>query len=195
MQIINHLTEARRKKLDDLFADQPYLSATMKASLVHEKIVEERRKALRSDEPLSTYEEPIGPTSYKIEQQSVTVIPLKELPAGLAESSSALHFDLYVDLTTDPPTFTASARSLICAPEVMTTREAAGYIRISVGTLRRWAAAGRIPSKRLGQQLRFERNDLIELLGTAHDTSIEGAQDGPVPKRRFRDILKRRHAA
>jgi|SRR5579871_236598 len=43
--------EARRRRLDDLFADEPYLSTTMKARRLHEKLQELRAREQAVQEP------------------------------------------------------------------------------------------------------------------------------------------------
>ncbi len=50
----------------------------------------------------------------------------------------------------------------------LTTEEAARYLRINVGTLRRWAREGTIPAAKLGNRggFRFKREDLDRFLGS-----------------------------
>ena len=43
--------ETRRRRLDDLFADEPYLSTTMKARRLHEKLQELRAREQAVQEP------------------------------------------------------------------------------------------------------------------------------------------------
>ncbi len=48
--------------------------------------------------------------------------------------------------------------------EVLTAREAAVFLRVSVGTLREWARKGLVPCARLGGRLRFRRQALLRRL-------------------------------
>lgn len=48
--------------------------------------------------------------------------------------------------------------------EVLTYKEAAALLKISARTLRRFVADGTVPHYRLGGQLRFSRNALLEMV-------------------------------
>lgn len=48
--------------------------------------------------------------------------------------------------------------------DVLTAEEAAAYLRVSLKTLYRLAAAGKVPGQKVGRSWRFRRADLISFL-------------------------------
>jgi excisionase family DNA binding protein len=58
-------------------------------------------------------------------------------------------------------------------PNWLTTTEAARYLRVNVGTLRRWAREGAIPAAKLGNRggFRFKREDLDRFLENRQTTA------------------------
>ena len=59
---------------------------------------------------------------------------------------------------------------------VMTTREAAEYLRTSEDSIKRFARAGRIPAAKLGRAWRFVKDDLDRWLaggGTASEPDVD----------------------
>jgi len=50
------------------------------------------------------------------------------------------------------------------APELMTTREVAAYLRLAPATVYKLAQAGKIPAVKVGGQWRFSRQSLDEWL-------------------------------
>jgi excisionase family DNA binding protein len=48
--------------------------------------------------------------------------------------------------------------------EVLTAEEAASYLRVSLKTLYRLAAAGQVPGQKVGRAWRFRRADLVSFL-------------------------------
>ena len=49
-------------------------------------------------------------------------------------------------------------------PEVVTTGEAAAYLRLSKPTVAKYATEGIIPGRKFGEQWRFRRDDLKKLM-------------------------------
>lgn len=49
--------------------------------------------------------------------------------------------------------------------ELLSTEEAAGYIRLNIKRVQALARAGRLPGRRVGRKWLFDRRDLDELLG------------------------------
>lgn len=48
--------------------------------------------------------------------------------------------------------------------EWFNTKEAADYLRISIGTLRNWTSAGKIPYCKIGRSNRYKVSELRDLL-------------------------------
>lgn len=53
--------------------------------------------------------------------------------------------------------------------EVLTTEEAAALLRVSVKTVYRLVAAGRLPGRKVGRSWRFHRSDLVALVREGGD--------------------------
>ncbi|HZT43760.1 MAG TPA: hypothetical protein VFA07_16455 [Chthonomonadaceae bacterium] len=70
--------EIRRRRLDDLFADEPYLSTTMKARRLHEKLQELRAREQAVQEP---------PTDARLRERSSPPGAENSDPALLPEES------------------------------------------------------------------------------------------------------------
>jgi excisionase family DNA binding protein len=49
-------------------------------------------------------------------------------------------------------------------PRLLTTQEAAEYLRISRATILRWCKAGQLPAVRIGRQWRIDTDQLERLL-------------------------------
>ena len=49
--------------------------------------------------------------------------------------------------------------------ELLSTKEAAGYLRLHIKRVQALARAGRLPGRRVGRKWLFDRRDLDELLG------------------------------
>lgn len=56
-------------------------------------------------------------------------------------------------------------------PEMMTSEEAAAYLRTSVESIRRMAREGRVPAARVGRSWRFRKTELDEWLEVGGDAS------------------------
>lgn len=197
----------RSRRLDELFADQPFLSPTMRASTLHERaeldggmdeglddeppammipvlaemgdddvirrLCEGRQKRLHAvtvdmddpawTPPVASVREPVTePPARNARRGKRPAAVRVEAPAGVPLSGDSLRIELMVDNTCDPPRISAVAHPTPQGPEVMTPREAAEFLRLGVSTLREWAREGRLPSVKLGRQVRFRRTALLE---------------------------------
>ena len=59
------------------------------------------------------------------------------------------------------------------ATDIMTSEEAAEYLRIGIVTLKKKAREGSIPAAKIGRAWRFRRKDLEEWVGAGGDISEE----------------------
>jgi len=173
---------ARRRKLDELFADEPFLSATMRASRLHDRLVDEPvPRAIQMVAPL-TMDEPLGRLSGEerrrqllagLEGEAVAVrpraaapvaipvrVPLPAPRSGPGSSPAQFRIDLVVDMSGGTPKVSAAAP----APDVLTVQEVAELLRVSPATIRAWAASRRIPCFRAGRRLRFRRDAVLAAL-------------------------------
>ena len=62
------------------------------------------------------------------------------------------------------------------APEVLTVPQACEFLSVSERTLRGWVARGYVPYARIGNQLRFRREALIEWLKEREREAREGSK-------------------
>jgi excisionase family DNA binding protein len=70
------------------------------------------------------------------------------------------------------------------APEIMTIREAADYLRISLSSLYKLAQEGRIPSQKVGRHWRFRREGI--------DRWLEQLRPVPDEKQTFEDRFSKK---
>lgn len=179
---------ARQRKLDSLFADQPYLSTTMRASRLHERMEPPSAACVLpalpedADEVLRRMVEGRAGGAYEsaseewwfapspavarevsrkpVEARPARVEPRSPSPVG---SDSCLTFDVMLDMTEDGPRV-AKVHAAEGAPDVMTADEAAAYLRISPSTLRQWTRQMSMPHARLGRRVRYRRAALLSWL-------------------------------
>lgn len=59
--------------------------------------------------------------------------------------------------------------------ELLSTEEAAGYLRLNVKRVQALARAGRLPGRRIGRKWLFDRRDLDRLLGLREAAAEPGA--------------------
>lgn len=59
--------------------------------------------------------------------------------------------------------------------ELLSTEEAAGYLRLNVKRVQALARAGRLPGRRIGRKWLFDRRDLDQLLGPSVALAEPGA--------------------
>jgi excisionase family DNA binding protein len=177
---------ARQRKLDALFADQPFLSATMRASRLHERADGPGAAVLEplpegADEILRrmvegragrVYESPDEDWCFAAAPVTVSepAPPRRESkPRPVAPESpsieldaSWLTFDVAVELSGEGKV--AKVRAAEGAPDVMTAEEAAAYLRVSQATLRSWTRQRSVPHARFGRRTRYRRSALLEWL-------------------------------
>lgn len=180
--------DARRRRLDELFADQPYLSATMRAAQMHSRshdaappfaipvvpgddvarrVPESRAGGAPAPTLLSRCLDMVpGPTAPTRAPQPA---PAPAAPAPVARAlavpdEGALYLGLTVDTRQSPAEVRVVPISGHTAPDVMTPREAAEYLRFGESTVRQWARLGRLPGIRIGGRLRFRRQALLKWL-------------------------------
>ena len=69
------------------------------------------------------------------------------------------------------------------SPEVMSVRELADYLRLSVHTVYRLAEQGKLPGRKVGKHWRFHRDAIVAWLAThreqdpLHEASSGGASE------------------
>lgn len=71
--------------------------------------------------------------------------------------------ELAIQLTTEQLIGLFAGQVAAHADIIMDTGEAAQFTRLSAGTLREMAAAGKIPHWRAGKEYRFARSELLKL--------------------------------
>jgi excisionase family DNA binding protein len=180
---------ARQRKLDALFADQPFLSPTMRASRLHERtdgpstacvlqpLPEDADDILRrmtEGRAASTYETAEDswwfspPPSVVRENSTAKPAPIAVEPPAAREvkqidAGSCLTFDVLLDFSSDG-TRVAKVHSTDSAPDVMTMEEAADYLRVSLATLRKWTRSHSIPHARFGRRMRYRKSAVLAWL-------------------------------
>lgn len=66
-------------------------------------------------------------------------------------------------------------------PEVMSVRELADYLRISVHTVYRLAEQGKLPGRKVGKHWRFHRDVIVAWLAThREEDALYGASFGGI---------------
>jgi excisionase family DNA binding protein len=185
---------ARQRKLDALFADQPFLSTTMRASRLHERTDDsadfvlppmpplpddaddvlrrmvEGRAGRRPYEPDDEewWTEPIPAITREPVAPIGYVEPLAPAPAEkLNPVAPAGESRLHLDLLLD---LTPEGPKVVrlqtsdSNPDVMTAKEAALYLRIGTGTLRNWTRTLAVPYIRIGKRMRYRKTALLAWL-------------------------------
>ena len=61
--------------------------------------------------------------------------------------------------------------------DLLSTEEAAGYLRLHTKRVQALARAGRLPGRRVGRKWLFDRRDLDELLGRRPELELAGGLD------------------
>jgi len=163
--------EARRRKLDALFAEQPYLSPTMRAWLVSSdddtpggvaiaapaadaERVAERRLALHTVSPRNSRAVSASPKRRRRQGDSPTV----RVPARAGGDVVRL------ELSIRPSAPWSGVDTGSLTGTLWTAREAADYLRVAPDTVRRWVREGRLAAARAGRLLRFRRADVDAVL-------------------------------
>lgn len=179
---------ARQRKLDALFADQPFLSATMRASRLHERLDSPSSACVLqplpedADEILRRMVEGREVRSYetgsddwwfasapavardaskpKPRTEARSDSRISEPVLGMASDTSCLTFDVILDMTAEGPRV-AKVHATDATPDVMTSAEAAAYLRVSLSTLKKWTKQLAVPHARFGRRLRYRRSSLL----------------------------------
>ena len=188
---------ARQRKLDALFADQPFLSTTMRASRLHERLdpepfppapfrlqtvsddtdevlrrMVEGRACMRPYEhDIDLWSSPMPAVTREAIRPATTAKPIPPVSPAIRHlprldkgtEGDRLFFNLVVDLTPDGPKV-GRLQTAEAAPDVMTAKEAASYLRVSQTMLRTWTRTLSMPHVRLGRRLRYRRSALLAWL-------------------------------
>jgi excisionase family DNA binding protein len=155
--------EARRKRLEAVFADDPYLSATMRASRLHERDGQPRPAPFAVSQANYTS----GRAGPEKERPQASVSP-QTAASPVASQSATLGFLVSVSQRSGK-----LAASLAAAPErdVMTAKEAAAFLRVGLGTLRAWVRERGLPSAMIGSQRRFRKEALLAWLAVQESST------------------------
>ena len=141
-------TEARRRRLEELFEDQPFLSPTMKASRLHERDKPAEAIALQKGWP--------------------ELIPSRDRRAPRAGNSgmqdtTVRRVGFIVTIRQDPDGPRTELKP-DDAPDVMSASEAARFLRVGSSTLRRLVRDQGLPYTQIGRVRRFRRVSLLRWL-------------------------------
>jgi excisionase family DNA binding protein len=143
--------EARRRRLEELFEDEPFLSPTMRARDLHDR----------------------QPPSGHGRQLPAGLVPMAETwpeppamsaaPAHSPAMDNVVRLGFVVNLKQESQGFRAELQPEE-SPAVMTATEAARFMRISQGTLRRWVKHLGLPCAQIGRARRFRKNAVLRWL-------------------------------
>jgi excisionase family DNA binding protein len=138
--------EARRRRLDELFEDEPYLSATMRASRLHER-----------------------------EAPGETQVHLQEVPLNLPHvvNSNVTRLGFVVNVRQEAGTLQAEIRPE--ESDVMTAAEAAHFLKVGKGTLRRLSREVGLPFAQVGRSRRYRKTALLRWLKTHEEVHERAA--------------------
>lgn len=171
-QTIDDLNEVRRRRLDELFADVPYLSPTMKASRLHERFAVSGAPAVAAVRREDVAE--LGDEGWLAEMNDLPEPPpqprLQPTPATpqtapAADAREVVRVEILLDASSNPPRV-QGVQSVGQGPDVLRLREAAAYLRVGVRRVREWVRSGALPCARIGRQYRFRRSALAEFLAS-----------------------------
>jgi len=180
----------RRRKLDELFADQQYLSPTMKARSIHDRLDDEPMPVVI---PIITQEasDNASPTNFKEipwthqpserkqadarsgnpPMRTNTIIepyPSQtiSIPSSEKENKQEGRMLLQLSISSgEKDQIRVQAQHGAPAPDVMTIEEAAKYLRVSVATVRTWVREKSIPCVHFGKRVRFRKESLLSWFG------------------------------
>lgn len=136
--------EARRRRLEELFEDEPFLSATMRASRLHERKVPDRPEKIERKMASRRVDRQVMPTP---------------IPKGAAEAKVA-RFGFVVNVRHEPQGLRAELQPAE-VPEVMNAVEAARFMRVGQGTLRRLLREEGLPYTQIGRCRRFRKSAIL----------------------------------
>jgi excisionase family DNA binding protein len=178
----------KRRKLDELFADQPYLSTTMRARSIHERLADTPKPLVipvmnaEADEPVHLADVSRQPSrdltlSYTelSPEESKTELMMRErreklnrlIPTKTAISEAPENLvllELHMEGDKCDKSLRANARSMSLSPEVMTLQEAADFLRFSISTIRCLVKDKGMPCAHIGRRIRFRKVAILEWL-------------------------------
>ena len=141
-------SDARRRRLEELFEDQPFLSPTMKASRLHER------------------EQPGGATMNRqwpdLVPPRATAKPKVSSPLS-GTDTTVRRLGFIVSVRRDPDGVRTELKP-DDAPDVMCASEAARFLRVGQGTLRRLVKEQGLPCSVIGRSRRFRRTAMLRWL-------------------------------
>ena len=148
--------DARKRRLDELFADEPYLSATMRASRLHER---EDAIAVRGRETPRFIAEA---RPARLDAEPTRRAPeTANLCMPQAEASVA-RLGFVVSVRQEPQGMRAEVNG--DEADVMNPAEAARFLRIGMSTLRRWEREMGLPAAHLGRSKRYRKTAIMRWL-------------------------------
>ena len=178
----------KRRKLDELFADQPYLSTTMRARSIHERLADTPKPLVipvmaaeaedtirlsdvphqsKSDLTLSYTE--LSPEESKTElmmrerrEKLNRLLPTK--PANAEVPDNLVLLELRMENEQNDRSLRANARIHHFSPEVMTLQEAADFLRFSISTIRCLVREKGMPCAHIGRRIRFRKEAILDWL-------------------------------
>jgi excisionase family DNA binding protein len=138
-------TEARRRRLEELFEDQPFLSPTMKASRLHER--EDPAEAVALQLPWQEINNPRERRAKRSVQAKApdTTVRRVGFIVTFRDDPEGRRMDLKPD----------------DAPDVMSASEAAQFLRVGASTLRKLIRDRGLPFTQIGRSRRFRRASLL----------------------------------
>ncbi len=179
----------RRRKLDELFAEQQYLSATMKARSIHDRLDDEPIPMVI---PIITPEASDDASPTKLKEIPWTNQPSERKQADVRSDSLSMRTNTVIEPNQSQTISISSSekenkqedRMLLQlsissgvkgeiriqskrsepAPDVMTIEEAAYYLRVSVVIIRTWVREKSVPCVHLGKKVRFRKESLLSWL-------------------------------
>ncbi len=180
----------RRRKLDELFAEQQYLSATMKARSIHDRLDDEPIPMVI---PIITQEASDGASPTNFKEIPWTHQPSERKQADARSESMSMRTNTVIEPYQSQTISISSSKKEnkqeermllqlsissevkdeirghsqhgLPAPDVMTIEEAANYLRVSVAIIRTWVREKSVPCVHLGKKVRFRKESLLSWLG------------------------------
>lgn len=179
----------RRRKLDELFAEQQYLSTTMRARSLHDRLDDEPRPMMI---PIITPE--VSDNSAPVNVRDIQWTPQQsernredtrsDSVSTRADAESEPKHSHRISITSSDKdikqddlmllqlnitsglkeAIRVSSQQNTPTPEVMTLEEAANFLRVSLGMMRTWVRENSIPCIHLGKRVRFRKEALLSWL-------------------------------
>jgi excisionase family DNA binding protein len=154
--------EQRRRKLDEIFAQQPYLSATMRAYQVPAAVAGCPDRIDRFAGPIS-----VQPADAIAEARLNRAEICRVSSGAVVDAVGGIPKHVCKDNHVHPAAVWGSRDvrgNGMQFRDVMTSDEAALYLRIGTKRIRQLARSGTVPAARIGSRWRFRREALLEWL-------------------------------